>query len=112
MPRGSVPTVPLRREVEPPQRQPTGLGVMLLASASMFFAVAGSAFILRARMNDGCPYRARHGAPVRAVVRVAPPELRAAPEPPVIRYATPTTDCQTRRVGPSGEQLIDFRVCP
>ncbi len=47
----------LRREVLYPQRQSTGVGVMLVASAAMFFAVASSAFILRAQMpmSDQCP---------------------------------------------------------
>jgi hypothetical protein len=40
----------LKREVEPPQRPNSGIGVLVVASAAMFFAVAGSAFILRARM--------------------------------------------------------------
>ena len=41
----------------PSQRQSTGVGVMLVASAAMFFAVASSAFILRAQMpmSDQCP---------------------------------------------------------
>lgn len=40
-----------------PQRQNTGVGVMLVASAAMFFAVASSAFILRAKMPapEHCP---------------------------------------------------------
>src|SRR5690606_41688094 len=55
----------LRREVEAPQRQPTGLGVMLIASAAMFFAVAGSAFIVRARMAGHCCDRAHPPARVQ-----------------------------------------------
>lgn len=50
----------LRREVLYPQRQSTGVGVMLVASAAMFFAVASSAFILRAQMPmQECPGAAR-----------------------------------------------------
>lgn len=48
----------LRREVLYPQRQNTGVGVMLVASAAMFFAVASSAFILRAQMPpQSCVHR-------------------------------------------------------
>ncbi len=50
----------LRREVLYPQRQNTGVGVMLVASAAMFFAVASSAFILRAQMpSQECPVDAQ-----------------------------------------------------
>ncbi len=54
---GNVHPLALRREVLYPQRQNTGVGVMLVASAAMFFAVASSAFILRAQMpmSDQCP---------------------------------------------------------
>jgi hypothetical protein len=56
----------LRREVLYPQRQNTGVGVMLVASAAMFFAVASSAFILRAQMPaQECPHAER--VPMRAV---------------------------------------------
>ena len=70
----------------------------------MFFAVAGSAFIVRARMAhgdvDGCPYGARH-----ALRR--PAELRPAPA------ATTPIDCEaTTRTTPDGTQLVEFRVCP
>lgn len=57
----------LRREVEYPQRQSTGVGVMLVASAAMFFAVASSAFILRAQM----PHQ-------RCLHRVVPSEVQVA----------------------------------
>ena len=52
----------LRREVLYPQRQNTGVGVMLVASAAMFFAVASSAFILRAQMPlpEQCPGNSMH----------------------------------------------------
>ncbi len=58
----------LRREVLYPQRQNTGVGVMLVASAAMFFAVASSAFILRAQMPQrSCPHMADQPLPMRAV---------------------------------------------
>ena len=44
----------LTREVLPPQKQSSGLGVMIVAATAMFFAVASSAFILRARMARSC----------------------------------------------------------
>lgn len=104
-----APADQLRREVEPPQRQPTGLGVMLLASAAMFFAVAGSAFILRARMaTDSCPYRARGHvttAPRHDSLRPAP--ARFAEPPPAA-----SGDCQLRSVAPDGTEVVEFRVCP
>lgn len=54
----------LVREVLPPQKPSSGLGVMLVAATAMFFAVASSAFILRARMvSNACP-----GVELRPVV--------------------------------------------
>lgn len=92
----------LRREVEAPQRQPTGLGVMLIASAAMFFAVAGSAFIVRARMAGHCCDRAHPPARVQKVQRVAP----------VIE--DPTTPCGRALYSPrpDGTVEVDFRLCP
>lgn len=58
----------LRREVLYPQRQNTGVGVMLVASAAMFFAVASSAFILRAQMpQQNCPHAIDRSLPIHAV---------------------------------------------
>lgn len=46
----------LVREVLPPQKPSSGIGVMIVAATAMFFAVASSAFILRARMvRSSCP---------------------------------------------------------
>ena len=54
----------LRREVLYPQGQNTGVGVMLVASAAMFFAVASSAFILRAQMpSQGCAHETSEPEP-------------------------------------------------
>lgn len=53
----------LRKEVLPPQKPNNGIGVMLVAATAMFFAVASSAFILRARMaREGCPALQHRGA--------------------------------------------------
>ncbi len=58
----------LRREVLYPQRQSTGVGVMLVASAAMFFAVASSAFILRAQMPQrSCPHAVDQGPTMNAI---------------------------------------------
>jgi hypothetical protein len=63
----------LRREVEPPQRANSCLGVLLVASMAMFFAVASSAFILRARMLQ---YPDAHvPIPVPMVAPTAPTEI-------------------------------------
>ncbi|MCP4446218.1 MAG: hypothetical protein GY811_12870 [Myxococcales bacterium] len=65
----------LRREVLYPQRQNTGIGVMLVASAAMFFAVASSAFILRSQMPlpEECPGNTR----VLEVQSYHPPRIEA-----------------------------------
>ncbi|MBL4632229.1 MAG: hypothetical protein JKY56_00040 [Kofleriaceae bacterium] len=49
---GSLPGANLRKEVLSPAPHNTGVGVMLVASAAMFFAVASSAFILRAQQGQ------------------------------------------------------------
>jgi hypothetical protein len=88
----------LRREVQPPHRQPTGLGVMLIASAAMFFAVAGSAFVVRARMAGHCCDRA-HPHAVRPVA------------PLVTGGGAPCGEA-VYRANPDGTVSVDFRLCP
>ena len=47
----------LRPEVEEPYKPSNGLGLLFVAGASMFFAVASSAFIVRASlMRNMSPY--------------------------------------------------------
>ncbi|RMH42927.1 MAG: hypothetical protein D6689_06695 [Deltaproteobacteria bacterium] len=93
------PTSPkLRREVELPARTSSGIGVMLVASAAMFFAIAASALLLRARM-------AHDAARLRA--------LRVAPAPAIAPVATPPADCGSAHIDrlPDGRQVVTFRPC-
>jgi hypothetical protein len=85
----------LTREVEPPQSNHSGLGIMLVASAAMFFAVSGSAMILRARMAQCHELRTRVVAPPL----VAPP---VAPSCGGLTYA----------VEPDGTMSARYVVCP
>jgi hypothetical protein len=101
--RGNSDRPSLRREVETPQRQPTGLGVMLIASAAMFFAVAGSAFVVRARMAGHCCDRAHQPARPATVVRPATPLLRDSAEP---------CGQAIYRTTPNGTVAVDYRLCP
>jgi len=94
----------LRREVQLPHRQPTGLGVMLIASAAMFFAVAGSAFVVRARMAGHCCDRAR-------VAPQAPVRIPAI-SPAATRPAEPPCGEAVYHPGPSGKMVVEFRLCP
>jgi len=90
----------LKREVEPPQRTHNGMGVMVVACAAMFFAVAGSAFILRARMA--------HVEAVRAEARAR------AQRPNVVAPAARVDDsCGTYQSiqQADGTSLIVFRAC-
>ena len=95
----------LRREVEAPQRQPSGLGVMLIASAAMFFAVAGSAFVVRARMAGHCCDREHPSASDRA------PAVIARPVAP-LENATEPCGQAIYRTNPDGTVAVDFRLCP
>lgn len=93
----------LRREVEEaPERScgTAGLGVMLVASMAMFFAIAGSAFMLRARMvAERCP----HAMPPTAVV--AP----AAPSAPTETIPVEIVRCGEALYGPNGE--VTYIAC-
>ncbi len=95
----------LRREVEAPQRQPSGLGVMLIASAAMFFAVAGSAFVVRARMAGHCCDREHPSAADPAAAAIVRP---AAP----LENATDPCGQAIYRTNPDGTVAVDFRLCP
>ena len=68
----------LTREVEPPQRTQSGIGVLLVASSAMFFAVAASAFIIRARTH----YDQVRLLPVAPAAAIAPAAPVAAPASP------------------------------
>jgi hypothetical protein len=51
--------------------------------------------------GDGCPYRDA-------------PHVRAPlPPPPQLHAAPPPADCSMlTRLGPSGETVVEFRLCP
>ena len=95
----------LRREVLCPQRQSTGAGVVLVTSAAMFFAVASSAFILRAQMpSQSCVHRDANAAePTEAIpvdlIELAPTANGTCGEP-------------IYQEGPKGTDTILFNLCP
>lgn len=99
-----VPTSSLSKEVLPPQKPNSGLGIMLVASLAMFFAVASSAFVLRARTARSCPTASE------ARSLEAPPEvMKVAKE-----WHEPARDCGTPeyRTNPDGSTTVFFEVCP
>jgi hypothetical protein len=100
----------LRREVHAPERHPSGMGVLLLASAAMFFAVLGSAFIVRAGMTTECPYHSRAYEP--SSIRPAVPTMRET-----VPTAAPLRDDEncgraTYVTHPDGTTTVEFRLCP
>lgn len=94
----------LRREVLRPQKANNGLGVMIVAATAMFFAVASSAFIVRARMHRTCTH---HHPP--QIVEVP---AQSAAEPPV--RSRVNTDCPGYEVTgeyADGSKDIRFTKC-
>jgi hypothetical protein len=79
---------------------------MLLAAAAMFFAMTGSAFLLRARMSSGCPYRVHSNRAHQAAVSPAPQPDRLGPARVQGAGCAPLES-----VGARGERLVEFRVC-
>ena len=111
--RAETSTLPaLRREVLYPQRQNTGVGVMLVASAAMFFAVASSAFILQAQMpmSEECP-----GASARSIqgplVEVVEVELIELPAVDQEALAAMPCDEPVYQENDDGPSSIIFRLC-
>jgi hypothetical protein len=94
----------LVREVLPPQKPHSGLGVMIVAATAMFFAVASSAFLLRARMAQTCPGAQPRDIPV--VVSVEPPAAR-----PTLSLQTPPECAPIVRKDESGKETYYFRPC-
>ncbi len=90
----------LKREVEPPQRTNSGMGVMVVACAAMFFAVAGSAFILRARIAQVEAVRAE------ARARAHQPPVMAPATPMVVLCGSPQIVQQS-----DGSKIVVFRAC-
>ena len=76
---------------------------VLVKAGQRTLAVVGSAFVLRARMaaDAACPYGSRP----------APAAIRSYDE---LRPVAPRPECNqvVTRTGPSGEQLVDFVLCP
>ncbi len=103
----------LQREVLPPQKQSSGLGVMVVAAAAMFFAVASSAFVLRARMaRSHCDY-VRSATPI--IIQVDPSTSDNMPTQPPHATAAPTSDgCGAPVVthNADGTESYSFTPCP
>jgi len=74
---------------------------MLIASAAMFFAVAGSAFVVRARMAGHCCDRAHSASHTR-------PHAVA----PLVTGGGPPCGEGVYRANPDGTVSVDFRLCP
>ena len=92
----------LVKEVIPPQHQQSGLGVMMVATTAMFFAVASSAFILRARMAECCS---------AADIQASPVVIEVATEP----VTATAHDCggAVYEYNPDGSVAsVFFEVCP
>src|SRR5262245_46120024 len=109
-----APRLSLQREVLAPQRTSSGFGVMLVATGAMFFAVASSAFLLRARSHE-CLTQPRVQVvrpvgqePRPARIRPAQPALVTTP------IAVPTGDCGRALYegNADGTVSVVFHVCP
>jgi hypothetical protein len=74
---------------------------MLIASAAMFFAVAGSAFVVRARMAGHCCDRAH-----------APSHVQVRPVTPLVTGGGAPCGEAVYRANPDGTVSVDFRLCP
>ncbi len=116
-PKVKVPTRQLQREVLYPQRHNTGVGVMLVASAAMFFAVASSAFILRSQMPAGehCPGSAEQARPLGMqsphALKIEAVDVELVDVGPA--EATSTVACGEPliRDGGEGPDSVVFRLC-
>ncbi len=105
----------LSREVILPQKPSSGVGVMVVAATAMFFAVASSAFVLRARMarRASCSSHAT-GHSVRLVTPVRPLVLPSANQTATDRVLVPNADCGKALYGTdrNGKASVYFTVCP
>lgn len=109
----------LQRQVQPPERHHTGLGVMLVAATAMFFAVASSAFLLRAQMPpERCFHRHRVTAPPAPQAPVmAPDRAPGCGEATYQNNPDGTVSvvfdlCPGQAAAPAAEQLIDVELVP
>ncbi|MCG8425023.1 MAG: hypothetical protein MJE77_44645 [Proteobacteria bacterium] len=98
-----VPHHNLTREVLPPQKQPSGFGVVVVAALAMFMAVASSAMVLRARMAKSSCW----ASPSRVVVPRTPVGDIAVPPESPRQCGTPVS-----RHNPDGSTTVYFDVCP
>lgn len=101
----------LQREVLFPQKQNTGVGVMLVASAAMFFAVASSAFILRAQMPmQQCPGDAQRfeAVPVELIEAQQTQQILGD----ALSDAVETCGHAILHDNPDGSVVMTYNLCP
>ena len=95
----------LVKEVQPPQRYDSGVGVLVVASAAVFMALLGSSMVLRARA--ACRLAKPVVAP--AVAPMAPAAQAPAAGPAEV--AEPCGEPVFRQTA-DGTLHIEYTVCP
>ena len=96
----------LQKEVLPPDRQQSGLGIMLIASACMFFAVSSSALLLRTTRNHACPAQQRQLVHSRAASQIYERPVFVAPTAAKEKCGQGVVQAKDER----GEEVV-FRLC-
>lgn len=107
----------LKKEVLPPYKESSGLGVVMVASMAMLFAVTSSALALRARMARQC---SSAGVPVLVTQPIVvdwtlpahTTEPALAPLPGSADLAKTPCGEPSYYTGPDGSVSVFFSVCP
>lgn len=106
-----VSTTALTKEVLPPQKPSSGFGLMMVASLAMFFTVASSAFVLRARMVQRCPAAEANSVPQAVLMSLVPADTMEEPRTFAEERAR---ECgkPEYRTNPDGSITVFYEVCP
>ena len=92
----------LKPEVQPPFKPSNGLGILFVAGASMFFAVASSAFIVRASLERNAN---------RALYQSASMMMHSTPTSTIVQHTPEDCGKAVLHTRHDGSTAVVYRIC-
>lgn len=92
----------LKPEVQPPFKPSNGLGILFVAGASMFFAVASSAFIVRASLERNAN---------RALYQSSAIMMHSTPTSTIVQHTPEDCGKAVLHTRQDGSTAVVYRIC-